>query len=96
MLIVIIKVDDKVENFGAKNMTPSDYEEPEDLEPEVLIDREKMEKKMRTPVSSNTSTEIITPLFDDFVQIEPFASEPSTTESFLDYSYISGVNEEEK
>ena len=94
MLIVIIKVEDKVENFGAKNMTPSEYEEPEDMEPEFLIDREKMEKKMRTPVLSNTSTEIITPLFYDFDQIEPFASEPSSTESFLDYSYISGDKED--
>lgn len=95
ILIVILKIEPNVENFGPK-VIPANYEEPEDLEPEISIDREKMEKKLITPVSSNNSVPIITPLIYDFdYNSEPISSDPITTESFLDYSYISD-NEDDK
>ena len=92
LLIVILKMDpseDYVEKFGPRYITPADYLNENELEPEISTDREKMEKKMITPVSSKNSVAIITPLTYDYDNIEPTASEPVTTEPFLDYSYIS-------
>lgn len=92
LLIVILKMDpseDYVEKFGPRYITPSDYNNEDEIDPEISTDREKMEKKMITPVSSNDSVAIITPLVYDYDNIEPTASEPATTEPFLDYSYVS-------
>ncbi len=92
VLIVILNMDPNenyIENFGPRYITPSDYNNKDDLVPEVSTDREKMEKKMLTPISSNDSVAMITPLAYDYDNIEPSSSEPVTTESFLDYSYIS-------
>ena len=90
LLIVILKMDpsvDYVEKFGPNNAYPAVYDD--NVESEISTDREKMEKKMITPVSSKNSVAIITPLTYDYDNIEPTASEPVTTEPFLDYSYIS-------
>jgi hypothetical protein len=89
LLIVILKInpsEDYIEKFSSISDYPGVYDD--NVEPEISTDREKMEKKMITPVSSNDSVPTITPLMYDYDNIEPIASEPISTESFLDYSYI--------
>ena len=89
LLIVILKMnpnEEYVENFSSTSPYPAVYDD--NVESEISTDREKMEKKMITPISSNDSVPTITPLMYDYDNIEPVASEPITTETFLDYSYI--------
>ena len=89
LLIVILKMnpnEEYVEKFSSASPYPAVYDD--NVESEISTDREKMEKKMITPISSNDSVPTITPLMYDYDNIEPVASEPITTETFLDYSYI--------
>jgi hypothetical protein len=99
VLMVILKINDdtEMEGFNGSGIVPAVYEDRDGSEPDISIDREKMEKKMITPVSSKTSLPFITPILYDydyeFDSMEPTANEPVTMESFLGYSYINNNND---
>ncbi len=77
IMMAINSVADRMENFEPLS--------PEEIPDNLIIhytDREKTEKKIITPKSSNNIPIIITPI--EF--IEPSPSDPFTTETFLGYS----------
>jgi len=76
IMMAINTIADRMEGFEPLS--------PEEIPDNLIIhytDREKTEKKMITPKSSNDMP-MITPMED----VEPSPNEPTTTESFLGYS----------